>query len=452
MSPKLVLCKTYCISVIPQSDISEIRRLIKSPKKRVVFSTFGSLGDLYPYLAIASVMQQRGHAVVIASAEYYRRTVENSGIRFCAMAPNCDFTSPEFQRRAFVERTGGRFLLRDSIFPKIQQSCCDLMNATAGADLLITQMLSFSGPLVAEKTGIPWISTVLAPLSFFSYHDSSVLAPQLRWVREYMPSLNSAINRAARFTTRSWSARVRQLRRELGLSSGADPIYEGQHSPWRVLGLFPRLFAEPQPDWPRNVLLTGFPFWEERRSDTEMESTLRRFLETGTAPVVFTLGTSAVLDPGRFYEESARAVRRIGCRAVCLGASHGALANQAKDLLTLPYTQHDRVFRVACAIVHSGGIGTTASALRSGRPALVVPWGYDQPDNAARLTRMGVARTVGRKRYTARLAAQELERLLGDSITGAIVSGLPFRYSLRMAWRLQSVSYTHLTLPTILLV
>jgi hypothetical protein len=252
-----------------------------------------------------------------------------------------------------------------------------------------------------------------------------------------MPSLNSAINRAARFTTRSWSARVRQLRRELGLSSGADPIYEGQHSPWRVLGLFPRLFAEPQPDWPRNVLLTGFPFWEERRSDTEMESTLRRFLETGTAPVVFTLGTSAVLDPGRFYEESARAVRRIGCRAVFLGASHSALANQAKDLLTLPYTQHDRVFRVACAIVHSGGIGTTASALRSGRPALVVPWGYDQPDNAARLTRMGVARTVGRKRYTARLAAQELERLLGDSITGAIVSGLPFRYSLRMAWRLQ---------------
>ncbi|MBV8818792.1 MAG: hypothetical protein JO022_10585 [Acidobacteriaceae bacterium] len=181
-----------------------------------------------------------------------------------------------------------------------------------------------------------------------------------------------------------------------------------------MLALFPRWYAEPQPDWPPNVFLTGFPFWEERDVDRDTESKLESFLEAGDAPVVFTLGSSAVLDPGPFYEESARAVRRIGCRAIFLGAPRNAANDMNRGILMLPYAPHDRYFRAASAVVHCGGIGTTARVLRAGRPSLVVPWGYDQPDNAARLTRMGVARTVGRKWYTGRTAARQLGCLLGS--------------------------------------
>jgi UDP:flavonoid glycosyltransferase YjiC (YdhE family) len=383
-------------------------------KKRVVFSTFGSVGDLYPYLAIASAMQKQGHAVAIASGEYHRRTVERSGIRFYCTAPLCDFTDPTLQKRAFVPRTGSRFILRDTLFPQIRASYTDLLRACDGADLLVTQMLSLAGPLVAEKTGIPWVSTVLAPLSFFSYVDSPVLVPQLRRLREALPSFNSAINRAARYTTRSWSTAVREFRRELGLRPGADPIYEGQHSPTRVLALFPSILAQPQPDWPSNALVTGFPFWDELESSPSTDSALEDFLRAGSAPVVFTLGTSAVLDPGRFYDESIKAARQLGRRAILLGAPPGTSTGETKSVLTLRYAAHDRVFRGACAIVHSGGIGTTARALRAGKPALIVPWGYDQPDNAARLARLGVARTLGRTAYSARRAARELDRLLSD--------------------------------------
>lgn len=384
-------------------------------KKSILFSTFGSLGDLYPYLAIATALQKRGHQVAIASAEYHRVNVERSGIRFHCTAPNCDFTNSEFQRRAFIELTGGRFVLRDSLFPQIRKSYHDLLNAVDGADLLVTQMLSFAGPLVAEKTGLPWVSTVLAPIAFFSYLDSPVLASRLRWLRETLPSLNSAVNRAARYTTRSWSAAVRGFRLELGLPPGADPIYEGQHSPARVLALFPSMFAQPQPDWPAHVLLTGFCFWDKIEAPPAIQCVLDNFLHVGPAPVVFTLGSSAVLDPGAFYEESVTAVRRLRCRAIFLGVPPGTAMHPAQDFLMLPYVPHDQVFRTACAIVHSGGIGTTARALRAGKPALIVPWGYDQPDNAARLVRMGTARTLGRRAYTARRAARELEQLLSDS-------------------------------------
>jgi UDP:flavonoid glycosyltransferase YjiC (YdhE family) len=395
-----------------------------------VFSTFGSLGDLFPYLAIATALRRRGHDVTIASNQEHRLPVEQAGIRFCVTAPRCNFADPEFQRRAFVPRKGGRFLLRDSLFPQVSQSFSDLLEVCGGADLLVTQTLSFAGPLVAEKTGIPWVSTVLAPTSFFSYVDSPVLAPKLRGLRRILPAANSAVNRVARFTTRSWSAAVRDFRRELGLGPGADPIFEGQHSPLRVLALFSSAFAGPQPDWPSNTLVTGFPFWEERTMPPAAASRLEEFLHAGPAPLVFTLGTSAVLDPGRFYEDSIQAARRLARRAILLGAPQGTAIPAGPDFLALPYAPHDRVFPAACAIVHQGGIGTTARALRSGRPSLVVPWAYDQPDNAARLARSGVARTLGRREYSARRAARDLDRLLSDS-----------RYTLncrRMADQIQS--------------
>jgi rhamnosyltransferase subunit B len=97
-----------------------------------------------------------------------------------------------------------------------------------------------------------------------------------------------------------------------------------------------------------------------------------------------------------------------------LGAPSGIPIPRGKDFLAMPYAPHDRVFRAASAVVHSGGIGTTARVLRAGRPALVVPWAYDQPDNAARLVRMGVVRTLGRNSYTARRAVRELRLLLSD--------------------------------------
>ena len=82
--------------------------------------------------------------------------------------------------------------------------------------------------------------------------------------------------------------------------------------------------------------------------------------------------------------------------------------------MALPYAPHDLVFRAACAVVHLGGIGTTARVLRAGRRALVVPWACDQSDNAARLVRTGAPRTLGRRAYDARRAVRELGLLLGE--------------------------------------
>jgi UDP:flavonoid glycosyltransferase YjiC (YdhE family) len=178
--------------------------------------------------------------------------------------------------------------------------------------------------------------------------------------------------------------------------------------------MFSPVLASAQADWPKQTRISGFCFWEEP-GDVKVPPSLVEFLEAGPPPVVFTLGSSAVLSPGEFYNESRTAVRELGVRAVMLdGRSESATQLNGK-ILCLSYAPHPYLFERAGAIVHSGGIGTCASAMRAGRPMLVVPFAYDQPDNAARLVRLGIARSIGRNKYTARLAASEIGTLLADS-------------------------------------
>ena len=219
--------------------------------------------------------------------------------------------------------------------------------------------------------------------------------------------------------TRHWSEPVRQLRAEIGLPPGKNPIFEGQFSPEMTLGLFSPLLAKRRPDWPQNTRITGFLFHDkaldEGPEDSESTRRLEKFLDSGPPPVVFTLGSSAVMAADEFYRDSFEAARILGIRAVLLTGKD--LKNRPAeplpdDIAVFDNVPYSKIFPRAAAVVHHGGIGTTAQALRAGKAMLVVPFAFDQPDNAFRLNRLGVARTVYRYRYSAYRAAKELKILL----------------------------------------
>jgi rhamnosyltransferase subunit B len=155
------------------------------------------------------------------------------------------------------------------------------------------------------------------------------------------------------------------------------------------------------PTWPPHTQVTGFVLYQGRR---RLPPEVARFLEAGPAPLVFTLGSSAVSAAGPFYQESVEAVRRLGHRAVLLVGTDPQ--NHPPEplpagVLAVPYAPHGDLFPRALAIIHQGGIGTTGQTLRAGRPMLVVPYAFDQPDNAVRVMNLGVARTLLPKHYAA---------------------------------------------------
>jgi rhamnosyltransferase subunit B len=393
--------------------------------KKIVISTFGSFGDLHPYVAVALELKRRGHRPVIATSEIYREKTDALGLELHPVPPDLPgYDRPEEVARMIEElvdtKKGPERVFTQFINPHLRGMYDALAEATRDADLLVTHVLSLAGPPLVEKTGIKWVSTVLAPISMFSNYDPPVF-PQMPWLYQVLklhPSVSRAAMRVGRLKLDQMAAPVYKLRAELGLKRGGNPMLEGQHSPLRVLALFSTAIAKPQPDWPPQTRVTGFPFYDRRDrpgDEGRLDQMLLKFLEAGEPPVVFTLGSSAVYVAGDFYEQSVEAARAAGVRALLLtGEPWNRPAELHEGVASFDYAPYGELLPRARAVVHQGGIGTTAQGLRAGVPALVVPFSHDQFDNGSRVARVGAGRVLPRSKYNAASAAKELRALLSD--------------------------------------
>ena len=398
---------------------------------RIVIATFGSLGDLHPVLALALELRRRGHVAEIATVELYRGKISALGLGFHALRPELMVVNSELVRAIMDGPRGSEKLLRGLLFPAVRDMYVDLARIVVGADLLVASELVYAAPLLAAQGRVRWVSFSLAPLSLFSIFDPPVLPVALagEWAHRLPPGILRAIKTFARLTTRHWWTPVRTLRRELGLPPAGNPLFEGKFSPRLDLALFSPVLASPQRDWPASTVQTGFCFYDETEAYRELPEAVEEFLAAGAPPIVFTLGSAAVHAADDFYLESARAAEQLGRRALLLLGHNPPPPSLAPSTLAWDYLPFARIFPRAAAIVHQGGVGTTAQALRAGRPMIVVPFAHDQFDNTARVTRLGVARTLSRANYTGENAARTLTALLADpkAITRAAELGAQVR-------------------------
>lgn len=358
---------------------------------------------------------------MIATNSVHRASVEAAGAEWRPMRPEApDTPSSELFARAMDRRYGPEFVFRDMIVPAARDQVADLLVAAAGMDLLVSTPLSVGLPIVAERLGTPWAAAVLQPMLMFSATDPPI-PPQAAWLDPFHrlgPIVGRPLRAMARAVTREWAAPLRDLQREFGVTDRPDPLGADQFSPLMNLAMFSPTFARPQLDWPGRTVQTGFSFLDATEG---LSDEVERFLAAGPPPLVFTLGSAAVHAEQGFYRESLAAARTLGHRALLLTGPDARSPGDVSsgESLAVPYAPHAAVFPRACAVVHQGGIGTAAEALRAGKPALVVPFSHDQPDNAARLRRLGAAEVVPIGRYTAQRAAAALDRVLNDGSMAA---------------------------------
>jgi rhamnosyltransferase subunit B len=392
--------------------------------RKVVLATVGSLGDLHPFIAVGQALRERGVEVVLASAVEYQNKVQASGIEFHSMRPSfaqmqrdLGLDLAQLTRLAIDDSA---FLFRKLIVPYVRMAFEDMMQITADADLLVTSSLAFGARFAAEKRGIASIALVLQPMMFLSAYDPPVI-PKAEWLspllRRLGPLPTGYVLSALKAAVKVLFLPLKSLRAELGLPpAAADALFDGQFSRGGAIGAYSPLLGAIQPDYPRPTSIVGFAtFDSEDGLVNRLDPKLEEFLAAGAAPLVFTLGSTVVNSPGNFYRESLGAAHAAARRAVLLvgeeamaGFAHLASA----EVLICAYAPHSLLFARAVAVIHHGGIGTLAQALRSGKPQLIVPYFADQLDNAARALRLGVARALTPRRYAAATAARELEQLL----------------------------------------
>ena len=378
-----------------------------------LFFPVGSAGDVHPHVGIALAMKKRGHRVTVITNGYFRDLVERAGLTFGELGSAEEFlrtaNDPELWHPIRSFHVVARSCL--ALLRPMYQAIAD--RAVPGDTVVVAGSLAFAALIAEEKLNLPTALVHLQPSVFRSVYDPPVYAGL-----EFLPSLPPwgvrPFFRLIDFLTdRVLAPDINAFRRELGLA----PVRRIMGDAWRArgatIGLFPSWFAPAQRDWDPSVRLTGFPLFDGAGVEP-MAKDLDAFLSEGESPVVFTAG-SAMRVGQKFFRESAEACRLLGRRGVLITRFGDQLPPRlAGNVHHFDYASFGALFPRTAAIVHHGGIGTTAQALRSGRPQLIVPMTHDQPDNAAHVKRLGAGRALRASRYNARRAACVLKELIGN--------------------------------------
>jgi rhamnosyltransferase subunit B len=364
---------------------------------RWLLSSWGSRGDLHPFLALGRGLVARGHAVTIVGHPEWAEDTAEAGLRFVATdePPRGDILRdhPDI----LSSRWGGipslHTLAREVIAPGFPPLLAALRAQASEHDVVVAHHFAFPAAITAELARLPWATVTLAP----GVIPSAYSLPGAQFGRAGSGPLFRARNRiiwsaGKLITQRMIDPLVNGLRREHGLKPIRDAVF-GAHSPTLNLQLYSRHFAVPAPDWSVEKRQAGFCFYDP--PGATLSPQIEEFLRAGDRPVLFTLGSTASRNPGVFYEMAAAACRRMGIRGLLLiGAPENRPRKLPTNVLATGYAPYGLIMPRVRAVVHQCGIGTLSHALRAGVPSVAVPFAFDQPNNACRLEEFGVAELV----------------------------------------------------------
>jgi rhamnosyltransferase subunit B len=379
---------------------------------RVLLIPIGSHGDVHPFVSVGRALKDRGHSVTVITNPHFEGLVARLGLEFAPLGTEQQFLEAIANVDLWSPMEGFRTVLRytaDAIEPVF-----DLIRERyePGNTVVGAQVTAYGARVAQEVLGVPMATIHLQPAVILSAIEPPVL-PMYGLLRRLPVAARRWFFRLAdrQIVDPLLAPRLNAFRRQFGLEP-ISRVMQWWHSPRRVLGLFPEWFCPPQVDWPPNVVLTGFPLYDEQDLHGLPED-VAGFLDEGEPPVAFTAG-SAMRHCRDFFEAAAHACVKTGRRGVLLTRFIEQVpAHLPTGVRHFSYVPFSRLFPRCAAVVHHGGIGTTAQALAAGSPHLVIPRAHDQPDNAMRLVRLGVGRTLSPGRVSASNLAHELSALLG---------------------------------------
>lgn len=383
---------------------------------KFIITTFGSAGDVHPFMALALELGRRGHEAVIVTSGKFAPTMAKAGIRCVPLGTAEDFDAQLADPRLWDPDHALGFIL-DTVALSLEATM-DLIAAEVPADssqtVLVGSSLAFAARILRDRLRIPLATVHLAPSLFWSKYAPPYFDPRSAFLQHLPPFVVGWFyGLIERMIGRKFAGSFNAKLREIGHGEVRRIFSQWVHSPDLTVGMFPKWFGLPQRDWPSPLFMAGFPRFAEDHEPT-MPTELGFFLTEGPSPVAFAPGSANTQSAG-FFRESAEACRRLGCRAVFVSPSDDCIPRGLQNTVHVRYVPFKLLFPYCAAVVHHGGIGTTAQCFGAGVPQLAMPMAHDQFDNAHRIAKLGVGKMLPAKSYTGATAARDLGALLGSA-------------------------------------
>ena len=386
---------------------------------RIGIQTWGSEGDIRPFVALGAALTRRGHTVEMLYTEISQRKYEHvaAALGFTARAVASPvIADPEKEYEVGLAAIGARdefsqglVIFRELLDPVVETIYEAGLDLCSRSDLLIHHFVLHPTRAAADKTGTPQMTVafahMLAPSRYI--HPSG-----LPYFGQWANRLEWAI--ACFALNRTLLKKTNRFRRDKGVPPFSDLLREAWASPHLHLLASSPAFLDRPADWPDAFQMSGFlelPAHEHETLAPEVDA----FLNSGPPPVF--MGFGSLMPPsGEHLAQTVRVFEEAAARANCRAIIQAELNRRSTDrLLFVKRAPHKLVFPRCAAVVHHAGAGTTHTTLRAGTPSVPVPHVSDQFLWSKELLRLGVApKAIRRTKWSARLLGDRIAETVGN--------------------------------------
>jgi len=382
--------------------------------RRVLLLPIGSSGDVNPFLWIGRQLHARGHEVTVVANPVFGETIRALGLRHLPFGDEAEFHALLDHPDVWHPLKGPPLVLRFA--GDVTQRYFDLIAAEMRPDdppLVLAPATAFGARLAREKFGFPLVSVHLQPCIFLTVGDTPLVGRAFHWLQKLPPWAKRGFFAFIRARIGAEvNPGVRRACRAVGIAPPKNAFRDWWQSPDGGVCLWPEWFGPPQPEWGPRVTNVGFPLYD-LADQIALAPALEAFLAAGPPPVLFTPGT-AMAQGSAFFETALAACQRANMRAIFATKFPETLPELSPEFFHVAYAPFSALLPRCAGIVHHGGIGTTSQALAAGVPQIIRPFSHDQPDNAARVRRLGVGECLWPDQFTAENLAATLSNLLAD--------------------------------------
>lgn len=343
----------------------------------ITILTYGSRGDVQPFLPLSLGLMARGHRVSLAAPPRFQNLVEEHGITFYPLAGDPEDLSRRFNDSGFNFIKQVRDMMSHAVeigaemLRKTEQAC-------RNADLIIHTFAHAVGAhTLAREKNIPDIHIQTFPMFAPTGDYPNVTMPDLK-----LRAMNRLTHTASKKIT-WWTSSFgfEQVRRRVGLPKrrlyfpfDEDPL----RPPTPILCAWSPSILPPSTDWKANVHVTGYFYFDSTIAYQPLDE-LKEFLEAGNPPVCVSFGSMINRNAEKIDRIVREALTRTGQRGIILSGWGRVDQPSSKELLYLDAAPHDWLLPRCRMLIHHGGAGTTSAGLRAGLPNIVVPFTADQP-------------------------------------------------------------------------
>jgi rhamnosyltransferase subunit B len=380
----------------------------------VIIASSGTGGDILPFITLGQGLHQRGHRILMLVPRFHEAMAQASGLPYQTFGTHEQFQASLDNPDLWDERKGWQ-VIWNGLIPHlnvIRQLIAQLPDEQPCVVLSHPIIIPMAAIARATRPDLRIVCAYPAPSNLCS-SDDMLTAGSLR-----IPSWSPI----------SWRRALWKLIHKLWIDPVTLPSLNAARQQHRLpavthffehlltasdasIGLFPDWYASAQPDWPESFSTGDFVNTPVQGQEV-LSPELMQFLNDGTAPVVFTPGTGHQHAAG-YFNTASETLKRLGRRGIFITPHAAQLpAPLPSGILWQSHVPFSALLPHTAAIVHHGGIGTTADAFRAGIAQLIVPFAYDQFDNGLRARRLGVADVLLAKHLSTKRMQTQLTHLL----------------------------------------